>query len=98
MIREKSLLRKQICVAINLNDYETARKLMDTLCEDNKPLRKRWYDEDVEYLMRHVEEHGYQKAIRIVAEKLGRKKLNVKGKYDREMRKRAKNNVRTRKL
>ena len=98
MIREKSLLRKQICVAINLNDYETARKLMDTLCEDNKPLRKRWYDEDVKYLMRHVEEHGYQKAIRIVAEKLGRKKLNVKEKYDREMRKRAKNNVRTREL
>jgi len=98
LIREKSLLRKQICVAINLNDYETARKLMDTLCEDNKPLRKRWYDEDTEYLMQHVEELGCKKAIKVVAKKLDRTILNVKEKYDREMRKRAKNNVRTRKL
>ena len=87
MIREKSILRKQICVAINLNEYERARNMMSTICKDEIFTRRNWSNEETEYLMHHVEAIGYEKAIKIVAEKLGRTQLSAKKKYHSEMKK-----------
>ena len=87
MIREKSILRKQICVAINLNDYETARNMMSTICKDEIFTRRNWSNEETEYLMQHVEAIGYKEAIKRVAEKLGRTQLSAKKKYHSEIKK-----------
>ena len=87
MIREKSLLRKQICVAINLNDYERARNIMSTICKDEIFTRRNWSNEETEYLMQHVKAIGYDKAIKKVAKKLGRTQLSVKKKYYNEIKK-----------
>ena len=85
MIREKSLLRKQICVAINLNDYETARSIMTSICKNEIFTRRNWSNEETEYLMNHVKSIGYEKAIKRVAEKLGRTQLSAKKKHANEI-------------
>jgi len=87
LIREKSLLRKQICVAINQNDYEAARNMMSTICKDEVFTRRNWSEDDTEYLMQHVASLGYDEAIKRVGKKLNRNQLSVKKKYAREMRK-----------
>ena len=89
MIREKSLLRKQICVAINLNEYERARSIMTSICNDEIFTRRNWSNEETEYLMHHVEAIGYKEAIKRVAEKLGRTQLSAKKKYHSEIKKEA---------
>jgi len=85
LIREKSILRKRICVAINLNDYERARNMMSTICKDEIFTRRNWSNEETEYLMQHVKAIGYDKAIKRVAEKLGRTQLSAKKKYANEI-------------
>jgi len=85
LIREKSLLRKQICVAINQNDFETARNIMSTICNDEIFTRRNWSNEETEYLMNHIQAIGYKEAIKIVAKKLNRTQLAVKKKYANEI-------------
>jgi len=87
LIREKSLIRKQICVAINQNDYETARSMMTSICNDEIFTRRNWSNEETEYLMQHVASLGYDEAIKRVAEKLGRTQLSAKKKYHSEIKK-----------
>ena len=91
MIREKSLIRKQICLAANQDDYKTARILMSSICTDEVFTRRNWSNEETEYLMQHVKAIGYDEAIKRVAKKLNRTQLNVKKKYANEMRKLNKN-------
>ena len=91
MIREKSLIRKQICLAANQDDYKTARILMSSICNDEIFTRRNWNDNDTEYLMNHIQAIGYDEAIKRVAKKLGRTQLSVKKKYANEMRKLNKN-------
>ena len=85
MIREKSLLRKQICVAINLNEYERARSIMTSICNDEIFTRRNWSNEETEYLMNHIQAIGYKEAIKRVAEKLNRTQLAVKKKHANEI-------------
>ena len=85
MIREKSLIRKQICVAINLNEYERARNMMSTICNDEIFTRRNWSNEETEYLMNHIQAIGYKEVIKRVAEKLNRTQLAVKKKYANEI-------------
>ena len=87
MIREKSLIRKQICLAANQDDYKTARILMSSICNDEVFSRRNWNDNETEYLMNHVEAIGYEKAIKRVAKKLNRTQLSAKKKYANEIRK-----------
>ena len=87
MIREKSLIRKQICLAANQDDYETARNMMSTICTDEVFTRRNWSNEETEYLMQHVKAIGYDEAIKRVAKKLNRTQLSVKKKYASEIRK-----------
>ena len=87
MIREKSLIRKQICVAINLNEYERARNMMSIICKNEIFTRRNWSNEETEYLMNHVKAIGYDEAIKRVAEKLNRTQLSAKKKYHNEIKK-----------
>ena len=87
MIREKSLIRKQICLAANQDDYKTARILMSSICKDEIFTRRNWSNEDTEYLMQHVKAIGYDEAIKRVAKKLNRTQLSVKKKHASEIRK-----------
>ena len=87
MIREKSLIRKQICLAINKNDFETARNMMSTICAEEVFRRRNWSEDDTEYLMQHVSSLGYDEAIKRVAKKLKRTQLSAKKKYASEIRK-----------
>ena len=80
-------MRKQICLAINKNDYETARNMMSTICNDEVFTRRNWSNEETEYLMQHVASLGYDEAIKRVGKKLNRTQLSVKKKYANEMRK-----------
>jgi len=91
LIREKSLIRKQICLAANQEDYETARVLMSSICTDEVFTRRNWNDNETEYLMQHVASLGYDEAIKRVAKKLNRTQLSVKKKHANEMRKLNKN-------
>ena len=85
MIREKSLIRKRICLAANRNDYETAQILMSSICKDEVFSRRNWNDNETEYLMQHVEILGYDEAIKRVGKKLNRTQLSVKKKYANEI-------------
>jgi len=87
LIREKSLIRKQICVAINQNDFNTAQILMSSICKDEIFTRRNWSNEDTEYLMQHVKAIGYDEAIKRVAKKLKKTQLSVEKKYAREIKK-----------
>ena len=87
MIKEKSLLRKQICLAANQDDYKTARILMSSICKDEVFSRRNWNDNETEYLMNHIQAIGYDKAIKRVAKKLNRTQLNVKKKHANEIKK-----------
>ena len=87
MIREKSLLRKQICVAINQNDYETARNIMNTICKNEQFTRRKWLKDEAEFLMHHVEALGFEKACKVVAKKFNRTVLGTKKKYRNEIKK-----------
>ena len=98
MIKEKTILRKQVCLAISDNDFETARNIMSTLCNDEIFTRRNWSNEETEYLMQHVEAIGYDEAIKRVAKKLKRTQLAVKKKYASEMRKLNKNRPSTRRM
>ena len=85
MIKEKTILRKQVCLAISDNDFETARNIMSTLCNDEVFTRRNWNDNETEYLMNHVEAIGYEKAIKRVAKKLDRTRLSASKKYHSEI-------------
>lgn len=88
MIREKSILRKEICSALNLDDYETARSIMMSICKDEDfARRKNWTHGETEFLMHHVESLGLEKACKVVAKKINRTVLGVKKKYHSEIRK-----------
>jgi len=85
LIKEKTILRKQVCLAISDNDFETARNIMSTLCNDEVFTRRNWNDNETEYLMQHVEAMGYDEAIKRVAKKLNRTQLSVKKKHANEI-------------
>jgi len=87
LIREKSLIRKQICVAINQNDFNTAQILMSSICTDEVFRRRNWSEDDTEYLMQHVASLGCDEAIKRVAKKLNITQLSVEKKYAREIKK-----------
>ena len=87
MIREKTIARKQICLAISENDFETARILMSDICTDETFRRKSWSDDETEFLMNHVEALGLDEACKVVGKKLDRTTLSANKKYHSEMRK-----------
>lgn len=88
MIREKSIARKQICLAISENDFETARSIMASICKDETFTRgKKWTNEETEFLMHHVQAVGLDEACKVVGKKLNRTSLAVNKKYHSEIRK-----------
>lgn len=82
MIREKSLIRKQITEAIDREDFATAQHYMQSICKDEKQKsQRRWTKDEEEYLLLHVESVGLNEACRIVAKKLERSREAVRAKY-----------------
>lgn len=89
MIKEKSILRKQICLALSENDFETARNIMSKICADQVFVKQsKWSKDEAEFLMHHVSALGVEKGCKAVAKKLDRTLLSVKKKYAFEMKKR----------
>lgn len=85
MIREKSILRKRICSAINEEDFETAHQIMSVICKDEQFTRRKWLADETEYLMHHVDALGLEKACKVVGKKLNRARLSVSKKYHSEL-------------
>lgn len=88
MIREKEFLRKQVYVALNQEDFETARSIMSKICADQEfPRQNRWTEDEVEFLMHHVSALGVERGCKVVAKKLDRTVLGVRKKYGNELKK-----------
>lgn len=85
MLREKSLIRKQICLAANQDDFNTAQILMSSICNDEVFTRRNWTIDETEYLMQHVASLGYDEAIKRVSKKLDRTRLSASKKYHSEI-------------
>ena len=76
----KTLIRKQICFALNQDNIEVARSLMSKLCKKSSGNRN-WTNEEKEFLIHHVNALGFEEGCKKVASKLDRAITSVKKQY-----------------
>ena len=85
---DKTLIRKQICFALNQDNIEVARLLMSKLCKKSSGNRN-WTNDEKEFLIHHVNALGFEEGCKKVASKLDRAITSVKKQYSIEMKKRS---------